>query len=345
MAFRWKNFPTPEQNKAAYLAEQDMEGFVPNSSGYATAYNVDPGLMATQNMQGYNPNNVYNARTPVVAGGDGAGYRFDSAGIDAYMADQQKRTQIQARIAELENELASVTNRIAEIDKATPSLSKNPREWEIAAKRAEIGDMSAYDNLVSRGNTDATAATGIENELYNAEKLTWGLNSKSDEDRAIARSNIEASLRRAEEWARKSGKELPDSYYRLRAALEGAPEGGSADMNAREYGNEIALKIYRGTATDEDIEKGVAWAEKNPNSDAAKEILEAAKSGKYSTVEAKARAARAKKEATDKIEELQRLPVKEQEQAWMGLDEKFRKNILKYATWDTTGNRGLIWRK
>jgi succinate dehydrogenase/fumarate reductase flavoprotein subunit len=136
-----------------------------------------------------------------------------------------RNTELYRAIQEKEAELQGIMDRIAEIDKATPSLSKNPREWEIAAKRAEIGDMSAYDNLVSRGNTDATAAYGIENELYNAEKLTWGLYSKSSssaEDRAIARSNIEASLRRAEDWARKSGKELPDSYYRLRAALEGA---------------------------------------------------------------------------------------------------------------------------
>lgn len=349
MAFRWK---TPELNPTfvdpqaamANRAAMQMQGYVPNSAGYPTDGRLAQD--AASAMVGYNPTNIFPAPAADQPRYAGMASRVPE-GMDIYGqgADYEKRTQIQERISELEAELTSVTNQIAEIDKATPGLAKNPKEWEIAAERAEIGDMSAYDNLVSRGSSDATTASGIENELYNAEKLTWGLHSKSNEDIAIARANIEASLRRAEEWASRTGKELPSSYYRLRKELDSVPDVSDDYMNARNYGNDLALKIYRGTATDEDIEKGVAWAEKNPNSDAAKEILEAAKSGKYSTVEAKARRKSREKAAKDKIIELQKLPVSEQEKKFDALDQKLKDDILKQAQWDTTGNRGLVWKR
>lgn len=330
----------PAEGSLAEMNRNSMEGYRPNSA---------------MTPDGTGMNGYFNAQAAVPKGyrpnvADPQGVRgqqpVDMEGYGASRQAASDRAQIQGRIAELETELTSVTNKIAEIDKATPGLAKNPKEWEIAAKRAEIGDMSAYDNLVSRGNADSASASGIENELYNAEKLTWGLHTKSNEDIAIARANIEASLRRAEEWASRTGKELPSSYYRLRKELDSVPGGnGDDDMNSRNYGNELALKIYRGTATDEDIEKGVAWAEKNSNSDAAKEIFEAAKSGKYSTVEAKERAAARKKAAKDKIIELQKLPASEQEKEFDALDQKLKDDILKQAQWDTTSNRGLVWKR
>ncbi len=334
MALRWKtrepeNPYLPADSTLAEMNRNSMEGYRPNSAmapdgtgmnGYFNAQAAAP--------QGYRPN---------VA--DPQGVRgqqpVDMEGYGASMQAASDRAQIQGRIAELETELTSVTNKIAEIDKATPGLSKNPKEWEIAAKRAEIGDMSAYDNLVSRGNADSASASGIENELYNAEKLTWGLKSKSDEDRAMARSNIEASLRRAEEWASRTGKELPGSYYRLRKELDSMPGGnGDDDMNSRNYGNELALKIYRGTATDADIEKGVAWAEKNPNSDAAKEILEAAKAGKGKTVEAKEKYAKQKKRSDDLYAQARDLSKEGLVQWWEGLGKDDRELFKKHHSID-----------
>lgn len=326
MAFRWKtrepeNPYLPADGTMAEMNRNSMEGYRPNSVFTPDAIGMN-GYFNTQAAapQGYRPN----VADP--QGVRGQQNPMDMTGYGASMQAASNRAEIQGRIAQLENELASVTGKIAEIDKATPGLAKNPKEWEIAAKRAEIGDMSAYDNLVSRNNTDSAAASGIENELYNAEKLTWGLNSKSDEDRAIARSNIEASLRRAEEWAARTGKELPTSYYRLRRELEAAPgAGGNADMNSREYGNELALKIYRGTATNDDIEKGVAWAEKNPNSDAAKEILEAAKAGKGKTIESKEEYKRKVSASNALYDQAKDLSKEGLVKWWEGLSEKDRK--------------------
>ena len=304
MAFRWKDYDTPEQA---------MQGYVPNSAAAPQGYrpNVAPAM-------------PYNNE------------QIAQQNLDQFNVAEQKRQQIQTKINALEAELADVTAKIEAIDKESPSLKNNPKEWEIAAKRAEIGDMSAYDNLVSRGGGSVADSSGIENELYNAEKLTWGLSSKSDEDRRIAAANINASLRKAEEWAARSGGVLPPSYDRLKKALADSKDGSSDDMNAREYGNEIALKIYRGTATDDDIERGVKWAEKNPNSDAAKEILEAAKAGKGGTIEAKARAAQAKREAENAkngfIESVKGLPKAERIRLWNEAVKKDAK--LKRFTFD-----------
>lgn len=354
MAYRWK---VPELNAGLVdpqgvmqtKGEQGMLGFVPNSTGYATAYNVDPGLMASQQMQGYNPNNV-NARPPVVADGNGAGYRFDSTGIDSYMAEQQRaqqraqqaeqnRQQIQAKINELQTELDQITNKIAEIDKATPGLAKNPKEWEIAAKRAEIGDMSAYDNLVSRGNSDSSAASGIENELLNAEKLTWGLKSDDTETRRAARKQGEIAIIRAEEWAAKTGKDLPSSYFRLKNALAAPDEG----PNANTIVGMLWSKMQDKSLNDADRAYAKALHDADPNSADAPKLREIYENTKGKTEEDRKKLTARKKAAKQKIQELQKLPAAEQEAAFQALSEQLRKDILAQARWDTTG-RGLVWR-
>jgi hypothetical protein len=317
MAFRWKTGLSDRTPGLAgglpVEADGNMQGFVPNSA-FSPAGGMNAPVLPEPQLDGYGES----------------------------LAAASNRAGLLQQLNQLESQLAGIDAQIAEIDRAYPGLKNGP-EWDIAAKRAEIGDMSAYDNLVSRRYQDGAAASGIDGELYSAEKTLGGLKSKSDEDREIVRGNIEATLRRAEEWSARTGKELPQSYYRLKRAVADSFER-SDDMNARQYGNELALKIYRNTATDDDIERGIAWAEQNPNSEAAKEILEAAKSGKYNTEEAKARAARRKKEAYDMIATLEKLPKKEQEDMWWKLSEELRKEIGKYAYWDTTGKAGLVRR-
>lgn len=351
MAFRWKNFPTPEQNKAAYLAEQGMEGFVPNGSGYATAYNVDPGLMASQNMQGYNPNNVYNARTPVVAGGDGAGYQFDSREIDSYMAGQRQTQQIQAKINELETELASITNKIAEIDKATPGLAKNPREWEIAAKRAEIGDMSAYDNLVSRGNQSSSSVSNIESGLYAAAKELWGMKDADDSQRNMSQNIIGVELQKAEEWARKNGVNIetgmPRIYYDLRqkynelggngAPAPAAPAAGDARLNfenARTIGNEVASLATNKDLHDADINAMNEWVKANPNSPHASEIKKLAAEYKGKTEEAKGRYKKEKSDSDALYNQAKDLSEEGLVKWWEGLSSKQREVFKKHHSID-----------
>lgn len=252
---------------------------------------------------------------------------------------------INAQIRDKEAKLAAIESEIAQIDRQYPELKDGGQQWEIAAKRAEIGDMSAYDSMMARGQQAGGQASAIEGELYNAEKLTWGLKSKSSEEREITAANIGATLRKAEEWAARTGNGLPDSYYRLKKAMDSAEGTDSDYMNSREYGNELALKIYRGTATDDDIEKGVAWAEKNPNSDAAKEILEAAKSGKSQTVESKAKAKAWAAKISDMVKSIESKSPQEQNDWWNGLSKKEKDGVLKIATWKAGPNGDYLERK
>lgn len=252
---------------------------------------------------------------------------------------------INAQIRDKEAKLAAIESEIAQIDRQYPEMKAGGQQWEIAAKRAEIGDMSAYDSMMTRGQQAGGQASAIEGELYNAEKLTWGLKSKSSEEREIAAANIGATLRKAEEWAARTGNGLPDSYYRLKKAMDSAEGTDSDYMNSREYGNELALKIYRGTATDDDIEKGVAWAEKNPNSDAAREILEAAKSGKGQTVESKAKAKAFAEKISKMVKSIEIKSPQEQAKWWNGLSQKEKNGVLKIAKWVSGPNGEYLERK
>lgn len=364
MALRWK---IPELNAGLVdpqavmqtKGEQGMQGFVPNSAGYATAYNVDPGRMASQQMQGYNPNNVYNGRTPVVAGGDGAGYQFDSREIDSYIADQrqaqqaeQNRQQIQAKINELQTELDQITNQIAEIDKATPGLAKNPKEWEIAAKRAEIGDMSAYDNLVSRGNQSSSSVSNIESGLYAAAKELWGMKDADDSQRNMSQNIIGVELQKAEEWARKNGVNIetgmPRIYYDLRQEYNrlggngatpapAAPAAGGVRLNfenARTIGNEVSSLVAKKDLHDSDIKDMEDWVAANPNSPHSAEIRSLIKDNKFKTEEAKARYQKTKADSDALFNQAKDLSKDGLVKWWEGLSSKQQELFKKHHSID-----------
>ena len=331
MAFRWKSY-SPEQEQAAYLAAQGMNGYVPAGSP----------------MQGYNPNQMNRAPVQQVSGD---GYQFDSTGIDTYMADQQKRQQIQGRITELETELASITNKIAEIDKATPGLVRNPREWEIAAKRAEIGDMSAYDNLVSRGNQSSSSVSNIESGLYAAAKELWGMKDADDSQRNMSQNIIGVELQKAEEWARKNGVDIetgmPRIYYDLRqkynelggngAPAPAAPAAGGARLNfenARTIGNEVSSLVAKKDLHDSDINDMNVWVAANPNSPHSAEIRTLIKDNKGKTEEAKARYKKSKADSDALYNQAKDLSEEGLVRWWESLSSKQRELFKKHHSID-----------
>lgn len=323
MSLRWKNqLPQlqPSFVDPAGVNATMMQGYQPGVNS--------PSAYASQNMAGYNPNNVYMGRVSDRAGqpGSGNGYRFDSREIDEYTAQQQ--------IQQLEARLSQINARIAEIDKSLPAGAGNDKAWEIAAQRASIGDMSAYDSMVQRGATGVQTANAIDNALMDAEKLTWGLSADSEEDRKAARNQIEVALRKAERDAAQTGTKLPDSYYRLKNALEKADDVGPNGMTAMEYANDLASKIESDDADDEDIRAGLVWAAQHPNSKYAKTIFDAAVAGKGKTKEAKARAKAEEKRITDLATELENLSPAEQATRWNNLSKSDRTKLLKKGKWD-----------
>ena len=280
MAYRWKNYGTPIEAEQA----QQMQGYRPNYAG-RSPFDISP--EPTQ----------YDV---VDAGAYGGLLR--SGNIEdqqSYANNQiaQQEASLKTQIMQLESELVQIDAQIAEIEKTMPK-GVSDAEWEIAAKRAEIGDNSAYDNLVSRGyNQMATARSAednIKNELYNAEKLTWGLNVKSDEEKEMAANQIAVSLRKAEDMAAKNGTELPEGYYRLKAALKNYLDKKTEPLsdgvqNSRVYENTLYTKARNKTLRDADIKAAEKYLADNPGSEDASRIKTFI--GKYAnqTVEARER--------------------------------------------------------
>ena len=176
-----------------------------------------------------------------------------------------KRMEVRTALREKEAELAEVNARLAEIDKEIG----NADEWEIAAKRAELGDMSAYDNLVSRrGNAAGGAISPVEEILYRAKGIASGLKSPSTEEKLLARDNIEVALEKAEKMASRSGQELPALYYELKDRLENMEGGGTGtNKTAREIGTEFWIRARRGTLTEADVKEAEDIIAADPNSE------------------------------------------------------------------------------
>lgn len=192
----------------------------------------------------------------------------------------------------LERQLAELDMQIEKFDRENPGISSGM--VDVAAKRAEAGDMSAYNTMVQNaysrqlGNDGMlkSSRNGIENELKNAEKLTWGLNSKNEEQQNIARNEINVALRSAEEWAEKTGQEQPTSYYRLKDALKESYGG----QNANELVNYYRYKQEKGELTEADRKYVEEVLRPKMNSEDFNNLFGFLKESKGMTKEAKAKA-------------------------------------------------------
>lgn len=194
-------------------------------------------------------------------------------------------------LADLERQLAEIDLQIEKFDRENPGISSGM--VDVAAKRAEAGDMGAFNAMVQNafsrqlGNDGMlkSSRNGIENELKNAEKLTWGLNSKNEEQQNIARNEINVALRSAEEWAEKTGQELPTSYYRLKEALKESSGG----QNANELVNYYRYKQEKGELTEADRKYVEEVLRPKMNSEDFDNLFGFLKESKGKTKEAKAK--------------------------------------------------------
>lgn len=280
--------------------------------------------------------NKYGVEMPEVDGRVAANPQDGGEGFD--------RVNARMELQRLESRLADIDAKLAAFDKANPGF--NPDAAEIAAKRAEIGDFSAYDNMVGRQGQANADPSGIDNELYNAEKLTWGLKSKSGEEKEIAKANIEATLRRAEEWADKTGGKLPMSYHRLKAQLDGVGGSGGGDRSELEWSNRIYTKALNKQLTDADIKEMTDYIEKHPDLGLSKALQPIVKEYKGKTGEAKARTAKEEKDAKAIYSEIANLPIDDQFKAFRSWSDEKKKLFRKYYNIDPKkGAEARKWQK
>lgn len=295
---------------------------------------VDPqGVRATiarQQMAGYQPNPQVNAPNPQgpsrspVQPNSGEGYQFDSSGIDQFNAKKEK-------LATLKGQLATIDGKLAELKATAPDDEK-----AIAAKLMEIGDTSLYQGILARQQNQAAqnqaGAAGIDNMLFDAEKLTWGLKSKNAEDREMVRSNIEATLRRAEDAARKQGVDLSknESYQRLKAAMDEGDKASIVYEGEEKFANTLWSKSQAGNLRDVDIEKAKEWIEAHPDSQFASKVIQVVQEYAPKTTESKARASKRKADARDLFTTLSDLPKDEQARRMRNLTATERKLLEDY---------------
>lgn len=254
---------------------------------------------------------------------------------------EQQRMNDRAELDRLKNELAQVDAQIAQLDKELPA---SEQEVEIAAKRAELGDMSAYDTLVrgGAGNLESTR-TAIENELKNAEKLTWALESGTKEQRAQAINEIEVALRSAEE-AQEKGVKLTDSYRRIQNAIAPYKNDGSSNSggNFTELINQMKYKLSKGKLTEDDREYIETVIKPNMNSEKFDELFGFLQESKGKTVEARNDARIAKEERKKEYERLVPLSVTEQLRIINSWSDKKKKDFMKEYSFD--GKKGVVKR-
>lgn len=323
MSLRWKREPGAPNPQ---MINQQMSGYqpLPNMNGYGSFMQAQANA---QQMQGYTPNDATGGIPVIDAGRQTGGEVYNAQAED-------NRFRVQQEISQLQSRLNEINTRIAEIDKTMPGVGSNDNAWEIAAQRASIGDMSAYDGMVQRGATGAQSANAIDNALMDAEKLTWGLNAKDDEDRRAARNQIEVALRKAERDAAQTGTKLPDSYFRLKKALE-ADVGG----NASSLVNMLKYKKEKGTLTDDDRAYVEELMKGKENSKEYETLMSFWTESKGSTTGDKARAKAEKDAAYIDFKDVKDLgtnaagqpKIFEVMQVW---DDKRRKRFNKYYNVD-----------
>lgn len=319
MAFRWKTtelnptFVDP-QGVQAYQQQQAMG----NSARALNAANA---------MSGYQPNVQPNYR--------GVAPSQTTQMVNAQLAQQNYNQFMQddASLQGKRQQLEQLKMQLAEIDKQIASVEAGGADEEkaIAAKLAEIGDTSLYQGILAREQNQAaqqkSSSTGINNLLFEADKLSWGLNSKSDEERTIARNEIRVNLEKAKYMADQTGTPLPDKYYQLKARLEQGTEPNgeaTAEVNAEtllQKENTLSQLDRTGQLSDNDLKPFYEYlADKgNRNKQEYKKVEEIVKKFKNRTVEAKATAYKRKKDAKTIVDTLRDLSLDEQLRRWSNM--------------------------
>ena len=304
MAFRWK---TPDFN-APVVDPQGVQAYQQQQA----MGNSAQALNAANAMKGYQPNLQPNYRGMAPSQATQAGNaQLAQQNYNQFMQDdaslqgkRQQLEQLKAQLAEIDKQIATVEAGGADEEKA------------IAAKLAEIGDTSLYQGIIAReqGNAERqkSNASSIDNLLFEADKLSWGLNSKSDEDWGYVKQNIQAVLDRAKQVADQTGTPLPQKYRELEKKLQDSDNAASAYESERRRANDLWLKARNKTLENADIQEMEDYIKSNPNSEIAGQYRQLIEQYQGKTKQSKATASKRKQDAKDLYSVLSDLPRDEQ---------------------------------
>lgn len=233
--------------------------------------------------------------TPQNPNMEGYGAAMGSAMANAETAYEDNK--LRKELADLERQLAEIDLQIEKFDRENPGISSGM--VDVAAKRAEAGDMGAYNNMVQnayymqQGAAGARKAgeAGIWNSIDEAKKLAYGLDDTGDETRDARIANIRVMLDKAKRDADAAGIELPDEWYRLNSEIaDGVSNKNKGRLNLLEWGNRMYTKWRNDDLSDDDIRDMEDYIAKNPNGELSKDLQPLVEQYKGKTKEAKAKA-------------------------------------------------------
>ena len=200
-------------------------------------------------------------------------------------------------LADLERRLAEIDLQIEKFDRENPGISSGM--VDVAAKRAEAGDMGTYNAMVQnaysmqQGAAGARKAgqAGIWNSIDEAKKLAYGLDDTGDETRDARIANIRVMLDKAKRDAESAGIELPDEWYRLNSEIsDGVSNKDKGRLNLLEWGNRMYTKWRNDDLSNDDIKEMEDYIARNPNGELSKDLQPLVEQYKGKTKEAKAKA-------------------------------------------------------
>jgi hypothetical protein len=277
--------------------------------------------------------------TPQNPNMEGYGAAMGSAMANAETAYEDNK--LRKELADLERQLAEIDLQIEKFDRENPGISSGM--VDVAAKRAEAGDMGAYNAMVQNAYSMQLGASGarkageagIWNSIDEARKLAFGLDDTSDETREARVANIRVMLDKARRDATAAGIELPTEWHELDRKISQVETGAGADKRSiLQWGNELWTKSKNGNLSDDDIKDMESYIAKNPNSELSKDLQAMVQQYKGKTVEAN----RAEQKVKDIIGVIENLSPAEQEREWNKLSAEQRKIALKYAQWKTNSD-------
>ena len=277
--------------------------------------------------------------TPQNPNMEGYGAAMGSAIANAETAYEDKK--LRDELAILERQLAELDMQIEKFDRENPGISSGM--VDVAAKRAEAGDMGTYNAMVQNAYSMQQVAAGarkageagIWNSIDEARKLAFGLDDTSDETREARVANIRVMLDKARRDATAAGIELPTEWHELDRKISQVETGAGADKRSiLQWGNELWTKSQNGNLFDDDIKDMESYIAKNPNGELSNDLQAMVQQYKGKTVEAK----RAEQKVKDIIGVIENLSPAEQEREWNKLSAEQRKIALKYAQWKTNSD-------
>lgn len=233
------------------------------------------------------------------------------------------------KLAALESQLSAIDEQIAQFDRENPGFGSGMAG--IAAKRAEAGDMGAYDSIVNGAMSREQGAAGVRkageagvwNSIDEARKIAFGLDDTSDETREARIANIRVMLDKARRDANAAGIDLPTEWHELDRKISQVENGtGDEKKSLLQWGNTLWTKLRNGTLSDSDISEMENYIAKNPNGELSKELQALVSQYRGKTGQAINRYREEVNEAKRMADEAGKLSKVDLAVYWNGLDAK-----------------------